>query len=242
MNRPGKTMGGKFTLIELLVVIAIIAILTSILLPSLYKSKMVAQRISCAGNLKQCVMGSISYSGDFNGYFPAYYVYPYPGVNPGNTEVRWYGFLYCLEYVKSPRIGLCPTQLQSTVAAQTALGKDLFTSITAFQTHSYGQRQNLNPGSVWVKTSTMADVSNKLIYADSCYYMTYSGVNQWVFSHVIDMDSATASTALRTVHLRHLNTANAAFVDGHVASLPGGNLRAYGITGGRAYDYEEISF
>jgi prepilin-type N-terminal cleavage/methylation domain-containing protein len=52
------------TLIELLVVVAIIAVLISILVPSLKEAREQSRRIVCAGNLRQIVMAHKTYSTD----------------------------------------------------------------------------------------------------------------------------------------------------------------------------------
>ncbi len=66
----GKMRQRFFSLIELLMIVSILAILISLLLPALRKSRIQARTIECAGHFKQLALGFSSYVTENEDYTP----------------------------------------------------------------------------------------------------------------------------------------------------------------------------
>ena len=97
-DRPARHKG--FTLVELLVVIGIIAVLISILLPTLSKIRRQANTLKCSSNMRQLSMAMLMYINDNKGKFPPSEFSTIAGIYP-------YGFSWCNElvrrnYIKGP--------------------------------------------------------------------------------------------------------------------------------------------
>jgi prepilin-type N-terminal cleavage/methylation domain-containing protein len=81
-----------FTLIELLVVVAIIALLISILLPSLSRAREITKRAVCASNLRGVGQGMKVYANDNYDWYPTALFRPPAGVG-NQTEVDFITYM-----------------------------------------------------------------------------------------------------------------------------------------------------
>jgi len=110
MNGYRKTRNG-FTLIELLVVVAIIALLVSILLPSLASARQQAKFVQCGSNLRQLGIGLTMCYNEYKAY---------PNHDDGNVVndpslahfgwmATWIDILFVRKYTQDFNVGYCPS-------------------------------------------------------------------------------------------------------------------------------------
>lgn len=149
VQHPLRRRGGHhgFTLIEVLVVVAIIALLVSILLPSLRKARELGKRAVCLSNLRQQGVGFNTYGTDHRGMLPtreefSYYITAQLKKNTAKETVN-YGMLWGSlsssnrrSYVgKSVDVFYCPSMLSLGYYQDRIRGKPGFLIRTPISTY-----------------------------------------------------------------------------------------------------------
>ena len=198
----------SFTLIELLVVIAIIAILAAILLPALNAARERGRTASCINNCKQVAIAKLMYMDDFDGHF-------YCGHPSWGGDIR--GLvrkIYQSGYLGDVNAGICPSgpiPEGITFTAESDLNYSYGATIVswngagAIKSESFKNIERFNNRDL----NTPVTPTQLMLFGDSLNPTT--GLpSAW-------MNTATANPA--TLHLRHNESANIGFLDGHVATI-----------------------
>jgi len=86
MGQAGANMKKAFTVVELLVVIAIVALLMSILMPTLVTARAQARQVVCKSNIRQLLLANIGYASENDGS----YVHAALDIFIANKH-RWHG-------------------------------------------------------------------------------------------------------------------------------------------------------
>ena len=179
-----------FTLIELLVVIAIIAILASMLLPSLSKAKERALTAQCTSQLKQMGYAMQMYGDDENGHLPAAHgSVPWTNTAP----IPWMRPL--VDYYRATNVLRCPSM--SRFYAKSPYSYFLGNRTIFVQTGA--------PGVLKLGSITMA---SQYILSGDC---------NWPFDPTdADPDNYSQDTLFSFTSPAHLGAVNILFADGHV--------------------------
>ena len=190
-----------FTLIELLVVVAIIAILASLLLPSLGKAREMARSRQCASNLKQIAIAIYSYADNQN---DGMLVNSYNGSNVWNEILMQTGeiqerFPSYSSIKPSSSAFVCPSSATSDDCYSWGSGAD-----PRWRVLNYALNVSTANGGTW-KLSRILNPSAKMLVIEENYYFTWYD----------RCDDNNSSTHRRLLH-KHNNAANILFVDGHV--------------------------
>lgn len=221
--RSGPPCG--FTLVELLVVVGIVSVLISVMLPALSRARASASRLQCLSNLRQLQLAQITYAAENRGALVH--------AGDGTEQGAWMAALQ--PYVRQPLTRRCPDD-RSPHFEQPVPGF----SPPRLRTTSYGINNHLSlthaatgasPPRVISQVRRTSAVVQFTELAETGSYAVADHVHVEQFFVAIAPQLTLARLGQQVPLRRHggrpgtwTAVVNASFLDGHVESIPVGEL------------------
>lgn len=210
-----------FTLVELLVVVAIIAVLSSILVPSVGAARESARSISCLNNLRNLGSAMKIYHADNDDKFWPYVIYNSP--EPDVHTYFWGTTTDPVDPEASPLMNYCGNNLAALWCPEQRWGTYVPQGRVSEPTTNYGYNAFFLGG--WGKpgkqSSQIPNPGELFIFADSAMYWGPGGVdilqNSTYLEPVFSDQPFWVQTP--TTQFRHRGRSNALCGDGHADSF-----------------------
>ena len=234
-----------FTLIELLVVIAIIALLVSILIPSLQSARELARNAKCKSNLRNVGIGLQMYFNDFVDWMPPYTVAPDP-------NSIWYWADCWVQYIDSsakrcptptlgggPWVNFIPRNGVMNVVTPRPISYSRVLDCPSQQNdnqaeYSWNARYNwTDPPGTWTNPANVAGHLSTWYKrsAEYCQVMDAGPTaTKWMRNGFNFGGGNLGQVQEHALYSPHFKTVNAIMIDGHVTVIAGADIAVYSNT------------
>jgi prepilin-type processing-associated H-X9-DG protein/prepilin-type N-terminal cleavage/methylation domain-containing protein len=228
-----------FSLVELLVVISIVALLLSVMMPVLAAARSQGHTAVCKSNIRQLFLANTGYATENNNFYvPAAsdMWIPLSGIFGGGYH-RWHGVRKNDNEPFDPLKGPLAKYLADGKVKECPAKNNFVKDTTSFENGCGGYGYNMTYigsrfGQVGIEwkamyelTANMSSVKNTgetLMFADCAFVNNSLNLIEYSFAEppytVYDGLPVTFSYMLPSIHFRHKNKANIAWVDGHISS------------------------